>query len=65
MDVLSTNELLTIDEARKILRVGKNTMYQLANQVGFPCIRLGKQIRIPLNSMMAWAENQANLAQPK
>lgn len=49
----TTNKLLTIDEARSILRVGRNTMYNLVRE-GLPCVRLGKQIRIPSASMNNW-----------
>lgn len=51
----ANNQLLTIDEARSILRVGRNTMYSLVRE-GLPALRLGKQIRIPLNAMLDWME---------
>lgn len=51
----ANNKLLTIDEARSILRVGRNTMYSLVRE-GLPALRLGKQIRIPLNAMLDWME---------
>ena len=51
----NNNQLLTIDEARSILRVGRNTMYSLVRE-GLPALRLGKQIRIPLNAMLDWME---------
>lgn len=49
------NKLLTIDEARSILRIGKNTMYCLVQQ-GLPSLRVGKQIRIPEDKMLEWIE---------
>lgn len=52
------NHLLTIDEARAILRVGRNTMYSLVQQ-GLPSIRVGKQIRIPLTAMLNWIDELA------
>ncbi len=56
------NELLTIDEARTYLRVGKNTMYSLIKKHSdFPAIRLGNQIRIPLNALLIWTENQLKI----
>lgn len=51
------NELLTIDEARKILRVGRNVMYDLIRK-GFPHIKIGKQIRIPSRALDRWMEEQ-------
>lgn len=55
---METNQLLTIDEARKILRVGRNTMYGLVQQ-GLPSIRVGRQIRIPLHAMNSWINQSA------
>jgi excisionase family DNA binding protein len=56
-DDLTPNSLLTIDEARSILRVGRNVMYDLIKQ-GLPHVRVGKQIRIPYNRLMLWVESQ-------
>ncbi len=50
-------DLLTIDEARRILRVGRNVMYDLIKK-GVPHIKLGKQIRIPRAGLEAWIEQQ-------
>ncbi|MEK5394305.1 helix-turn-helix domain-containing protein [Paenibacillus sp. FSL K6-2859] len=55
------NRLLTIDEARAILRVGRNTMYSLTKQAGFPVIKLQKQIRIPHNALITWVEKQLQI----
>ena len=52
------NQLLTIDEARKILRVGRNVMYELIKSGGVPHIKIGKQIRIPLKELEEWIKNQ-------
>lgn len=52
------NQLLTIDEARKILRVGRNVMYELIRTGGVPHIKIGKQIRIPLKELEEWIKNQ-------
>ncbi len=53
---MDTN-LLTIDEARSILRVGRNVMYELT-KTGLPHIKVGKQIRIPREELMQWIKNQ-------
>lgn len=49
--------LLTIDEARSILRVGRNVMYQLIKQ-GLPHAKVGKQIRIPREALYKWIESK-------
>lgn len=50
-------DLLTIDEARAILRVGRNAMYDLIKR-GVPHIKIGKQIRIPKASFYVWMDEQ-------
>jgi excisionase family DNA binding protein len=49
--------LLTIEEARTILKVGRNVMYDLTKN-GLPHIKVGKQIRIPRDAMLNWIKNQ-------
>lgn len=49
------HDLLTIDEARLILRVGRNVMYDLIKR-GLPHIKIGKQIRIPRAALDAWVK---------
>ena len=39
-------ELMTVTEAAKYLRIGRNTAYNLVDSGKLPSIRLGKQIRI-------------------
>ena len=53
------NQLLTVDEARGILRVGRNVMYDLIKK-GIPHIYVGKQIRIPQDALEAWIKNQTS-----
>ena len=47
-------EVLTIEEAASILRIGRNAAYALARQwrvtggrEGLPCIELGRTLRVP------------------
>lgn len=54
---------LKVEEAAKILRIGRNRAYQLCDQSnGIPCIRDGNKIRIPYTALMNWIEQQANKA---
>jgi excisionase family DNA binding protein len=53
--------LLTIDEARGILRVGRNVMYELT-KTGLPHIKVGKQIRIPREALLQWIQSQTNVS---
>ena len=49
---------LTVDEARKMLGIGKNLMLQLVKVKGFPAIRFKKKIIINKELLPKWfAEN--------
>ena len=41
------NEVLTIEEARKVLRVGKDSMYTLVHSGRVAHFKVGRGIRIP------------------
>ncbi|CAM3699151.1 helix-turn-helix domain-containing protein [Marinicrinis lubricantis] len=53
----TTKQLLTVDEAREVLRVGRNVMYQLIKSNDVPHIKVGKQIRVPYDDFIAWIKN--------
>lgn len=50
-------DLLTVEEAREILRIGRNAIYGLV-KVGLPHIKIGKQIRIPRELLYDWIKEQ-------
>ncbi|MDQ3913914.1 MAG: helix-turn-helix domain-containing protein [Actinomycetota bacterium] len=51
--------LLTVKEAAALMRVGRDTTYSLVAQRRIPCIKLGKQIRIPRKALTAHLEKEA------
>ncbi|MDQ3964693.1 MAG: helix-turn-helix domain-containing protein [Actinomycetota bacterium] len=51
--------LLTVKEAAALMRVGRDTTYSLVAQRRIPCIKLGKQIRIPRKALIAHLEKEA------
>ncbi len=51
--------LLTVKEAAALMRVGRDTAYSLVAQRRIPCIKLGKQIRIPRKALIAHLEKEA------
>lgn len=40
-----TNELLTIKEFAKIVKMAPKTLYRLASSGKIPCVRIGRNIR--------------------
>lgn len=51
--------LLTVQEAAKLMRVGRDTAYALVSEGRIPAIRLGRQIRIPRAALLAHLEQEA------
>lgn len=47
--------LLTVDQMRKVLNIGKNAAYELVYQKNFPVLKLGeRKIRIPKDRFIEW-----------
>lgn len=46
--------VLTPAEAMDVLGIGKNTMYRLLNSGELPAIRIGRNWRIPWNSLESY-----------
>ena len=49
---------LTVEEASQILRVGRNTAYELVRCGKLPSVRVGKQIRIPRQALLDYLSQQ-------
>lgn len=48
---------ISINEAAKLLNVGRNTMLELVKMEGFPAIQLKRKIIIDKNALPKWFEN--------
>lgn len=48
------NDLLTVNEMAKILRVSRSKAYALTKEKGFPLIRIGKCIRVKEKDLYKW-----------
>jgi len=48
---------ITINEAAKLLGVGRNTMLEFAKMDGFPAIRLKRKILIDKQALPIWFSN--------
>ena len=51
--------LLTIPEVSDLLRVPDARAYELARQRKIPVVRIGRQVRIPEDRLLAWIESAA------
>ena len=49
---------LTVEEAGQILRVGRNTAYELVRCGKLPSVRVGKQSRIPRQALLDYLSRQ-------
>lgn len=48
------NELITVPEMAKILKISRSKAYDLIKQKDFPIIRIGKCVRIKKNAILSW-----------
>ena len=48
---------ITVDEAAKMLGVGRNTMLEFVKMEGFPAIRLKRKIIIDKEALPKWFSN--------
>lgn len=50
---------VTVPEMAQMLGIGRIKAYELANIKGFPAIRLGKRIVVPVDQLKKWLEERA------
>jgi len=54
--------LLTVEEAARLLNIGRNTCYELIRRGELPAVRLGERIiRVPRFGLEAWLAREAGL----
>jgi excisionase family DNA binding protein len=49
-----TEQVLTVADVQKILKISRAMSYALVNSGTFPIIRIGKAIRIPTRTFQEW-----------
>lgn len=52
-------ELLTVPEAARALRIGRNLAYALVARGELPSVRLGRIIRVPRGALARWLDAQS------
>lgn len=50
---------MTVEEMGKSIGISRVKAYELANSEGFPKIRIGKRIIIPIDSLNRWLEQNS------
>ncbi|MBD5130472.1 MAG: helix-turn-helix domain-containing protein [Ruminococcaceae bacterium] len=53
------DEILTVSEAAKLLKISEKTFYNWVHIDGFPKLKVGNCIRIPRGLLMDWVNAQA------
>lgn len=51
---------LTLEQAAESIGVSAPTMLAIANQPGFPALRVGRRWIIPVQALTEWLNEQAN-----
>ena len=52
----TTDAVLDVEDVARLLRVGRNTIYELVGRNEIPSRRLGKQIRFSRAAIMRWLD---------
>lgn len=61
-DLQDLQSVLTVEEMRQVLRISRQTAYELVHRQGFPAVRFGRAIRIPRDALLRWLEEQVGAA---
>jgi len=48
------DDVLTVEEAAKLLRVGRNSLYEAIGRLEVPHRRIGRKIRLSRAALMRW-----------
>ena len=51
--------LLKAEDIMKTLRIGRSKTYELMASGQLPVVRIGRSVRVPLDSLRAWIGRQA------
>ena len=51
---------ITVMEAAKLLSIGRDKMYQLANSEGFPTVHIGTKLIINRHGLQKWIDARTN-----
>lgn len=60
MEAVTQEELITVDEVMKILKIGKNTAYRLLEDNEIEAFRIGNKWKIPRSSVYKYIQAQTH-----
>ena len=60
MEPVTQEELITIEEVMKILKIGKNTAYHLLEDNEIEAFRIGNKWKIPRSSVYKYIQAQTH-----
>jgi excisionase family DNA binding protein len=56
------HEYLKVPEVAEILRIARNTVYQLVGEGEIPSVRIGRSVRVSRKELERWLEEQRQLS---
>jgi excisionase family DNA binding protein len=59
MKVMTELELLTVEQAARLLGLGRSTTYGLVAAGELPSVRVGRALRIPRRRLRKWIDGKA------
>jgi excisionase family DNA binding protein len=65
MELVAMEEIFTLAEASRYLKVNKATIYRLAQQGKMPAFKVGKIWRFKREKIEAWVEENSNIVRSK
>lgn len=54
---------ISIDEFAAMVGIGRTKAYELSRTQGFPAVRLGKRVVIPVKALEKWLAEQGAIAE--
>lgn len=53
-------ELLRVEEAARILGIGRTKAYELVAAGAIPTLRIGRAVRVPRTALFVWIQSQTS-----
>lgn len=50
---------ITVEEMENVVGVSRPKAYELIHKEGFPAVRIGRRVVIPIDGLKRWLEEQA------